>query len=176
MSILTLVVAPNPLLQQISVPVLRITPDMEQFCNDMLETMYSYDGIGLSAVQVGVLKRIIVVDIKWPKVGGPSDERYIMINPEIIENSAVQNSYNEGCLSFPNEGVEIIRPKVIRVSYLDLKGQKQILEADGLLATCIQHEIDHLNGITISTKISPLKRQLMINRLKKIKKTMKNVI
>ena len=168
--LLNLVIAPNPLLQHISLSVENITEDIKKLCYDMLETMYESHGIGLSAVQIGVLKRIIVVDVKWPELEKPSNEQYIMINPEIVTNSKIKNDYNEGCLSFPNEQVKITRPKVITVKYLDENSKQCTIEADGLLATCIQHEIDHLNCVTISSYISPLKKQMMMNRLKKIKK------
>ena len=176
MAILNLVVAPNPLLQRKSLPVTKITENTKKLAMNMLETMYYNKGIGLSAVQVGVLERIIVVDIKWPDTDKPSNEQYIMINPEIIQTSENQNDYNEGCLSFPNESVNITRPQIITVKYLNFDGQSEEIEADGLFATCIQHEIDHLNGITISSYISPLKRTMMINRIKKIKKNIKHVI
>ncbi len=171
MSVLNLVIAPDPLLQQVSTPVEKITDEIKNLCKDMLDTMYASHGIGLSAVQIGILKRIIVVDVKWPELERPSSEQYIMINPKIIENSKIKNDYNEGCLSFPNEQVKITRPKVIMVKYLDENATEHTIQADELLATCIQHEIDHLNGITISSYVSPLKKQMMMNRLKKIKST-----
>lgn len=163
MAILPLVIAPNTLLQQKSLPIANITTEIQTLAHNMLETMYANDGIGLSAVQVGVLKRLITVDIKQDK-----KEQFIMINPEIIENSSDQSKYNEGCLSFPHESVTITRPEFITVTYLDLEGKQQTIKADGLFATCIQHEIDHLNGITISSYISPLKRTMMLKRLTKL--------
>jgi peptide deformylase len=176
MAILNLVVAPNPLLQRKSLPVTKITENTKKLAIDMLDTMYYNQGIGLSAVQVGVLERIIVIDVKWPDTDKSSNEQYIMINPEIIHISEKQNDYNEGCLSFPSESVNITRPTIITVKYLNLDGKEEEIEADGLFATCIQHEIDHLNGITISSYISPLKRTMMINRIKKIKKNMQHVV
>ncbi len=176
MALLNLVIAPNPLLQQKSLPVTKITENTQKLVIDMLETMYYNKGIGLSAVQVGILERIIVVDVKWPDTDKPSNEQYVMINPEIVQSSEKQNDYNEGCLSFPSESVNITRPKIIKVKYLNLGGKEEEIEADGLFATCIQHEIDHLNGITISSYVSPLKRTMMINRIKKIKKNMQHVV
>ena len=176
MAILNLVVAPNPLLQQKSLPVTKITENTKKLAIDMLDTMYYNQGIGLSAVQIGVLERIIVIDVKWPDTDKSSNEQYIMINPEIIHISEKQNDYNEGCLSFPSESVNITRPTIITVKYLNLDGKEEKIEADGLFATCIQHEIDHLNGITISSYVSPLKRTMMINRIKKIKKNMQHVV
>lgn len=170
MSILKLVIAPAPLLQQISQPLETITDQDVSLAKDMLDTMYASNGIGLSAVQVGVLKRIITVDVKWLDIDKPSSEQYIMFNPEIIENSPAKNDYNEGCLSFPNESVKITRPKFITVKYLDEHSKEHIIKADGLFATCIQHEIDHLDGVTISSYVSPLKKQMMMSRLKKFKR------
>ena len=181
MSILHLVVAPNPILQEKSLPVSEITEEIQKLCNDMLETMYHFHGIGLSAVQVGILKRIIVVDINWTEnkkteINQKFQDPFIMINPKIIENSQKDNTYNEGCLSFPDQFVKITRPKSITIEYLDINGLQHEIKADGLFATCIQHELDHLDGITISSYISPLKRTMMINKTKKIKKNMQNVI
>ncbi len=176
MSTLHLVIAPNPILQKISAPVSQITQEIKVLAHNMLETMYHHRGIGLSAVQVGILQRIIVVDINWVEEEKLSDEQYIMINPEIIETSSANAEYNEGCLSFPEEAVKIMRPEKITVKYLDVNGKECKIQTDGLLSTCIQHEIDHLNGTTIASRVSSLKKQLMINRIKKIKKTMEDVI
>ncbi len=176
MAILSLVVAPNPILQQKSLAVESITKETQQLCNDMLETMYHFQGIGLSAVQVNVLQTIIVVDISWIAKDNKKMEQFIMINPEIIANSNTPNVYNEGCLSFPSQFVEITRPKEISVKFLDINGKEQVITADGLFSTCIQHEIDHLQGKTITSYVSELKRTMMLNRIKKIKRTMENVI
>ena len=176
MAILKLVIAPNPILQKTSLPVAEITDATKQLCNDMLDTMYDFGGIGLSAVQVGVLQRIVVIDLQSEREGTPPTEQIVMINPEIVENSPTSNLYNEGCLSFPDQFVNIERPKQITVKYLDINSTQCKLEADGLLSTCIQHEIDHLNGKTIVSYVSDLKRTMMHGKIKKIKRTMKNVI
>lgn len=169
MAILKLVIAPNPLLQMISKPIEDITDEIKQLAYNMLETMYNSEGIGLAAVQVGILKRLIVVDVEWSRSQTKEQStKYIMINPEVI---AIQDTsqYNEGCLSFPDEFVTIERPKTITVRYQSLDGKTLELYTDGILATCIQHEIDHLNGKTISSYISYQKKIMMFNRLKKIK-------
>jgi peptide deformylase len=176
MAILKLVIAPNPILQKTSLPVLEITERTKEFCKDMLDTMYDFGGIGLSAVQVGILERIIVVDLQGEKNTNKQTGQIIMINPEIIHNDSTLNLYNEGCLSFPDQFVNIERPKQIRVRYLDLDSNQCELDADGLLSTCIQHEIDHLNGKTIASYVSDLKRTMMHAKIKKIKRTMNNVI
>ena len=167
MAVLKIVIAPNPLLQMVSASVDIISEEIKTLEKDMLETMYENNVVGLSAVQVGVLKRVIVADVEWANLeDGIKGVQYVMINPEIIESESI-NEYNEGCLSFPDEFVKISRPKVIRVKYQDINNKIQIIEADGLLATCIQHEIDHLNGKTISSYVSHQKKTMMLNRLKK---------
>ena len=172
--ILPLVIAPDNLLKQKSTPVNTITSDTEILINDMFDTMYARNGIGLSAVQVGVMQRIIVVDVEQStaedgtKIKG---KQYYMINPEIIGKSDDNSDFNEGCLSFPGENVNITRPAFITVKYLTLDGKTNEIQAHDLFATCIQHEIDHLNGITISSYVSYLKRELMMKRLLKRKKS-----
>ena len=152
MAILDVITWPNKMLKQVSKPVSKVDSDLQKIMDDMLETMYSYQGIGLAAIQVAIPKRILVMDI------GHSASRYqdseynsanpiYMVNPQIIHNSNRKSTYNEGCLSFPGQFAKVIRPEEIKVEYLDYHGKKQTLTADGLLATCIQHEIDHLNGI-----------------------------
>lgn len=185
MKILPLVIAPNPLLKQVSKPVTKIDEALLQFMNDMVNTMYSESGVGLAAVQVGVLKRVVVVDIDYRSedhdhhhhdhhgCGGihvTNTNPRFFINPEIIESSKQCSPYNEGCLSFPDARSSVIRPQVVTVKYLDHTGKEQIEEMDGLLATCIQHEIDHLNGITFVDHISKLKRDMILNKMKKLHK------
>jgi peptide deformylase len=167
MSVLKIIIAPNPLLQMVSQPIEKITNEIQTLAHNMLDTMYAKEGIGLSAVQVGILKRIIVVDVEWPSLPeGQHGTQYIMINPEVIHTVEL-NECKEGCLSFPDEFVRITRPKTIKVQYQDLNGTTHQIQADGLLSTCIQHEIDHLNGKTISSYISHQKKIMMFNRLKK---------
>lgn len=183
MTILPIVIAPDPLLKMKSEPVRTITPEILALLDDMLETMYASNGIGLSAVQVGVLKRIIVVDVEWesPRYRTEGEERRTdeapkpgkpmkMINPEIIQESPEESTYTEGCLSFPGQYSEVVRPKGIRVKYLDEAGTPHELTADGLLAICIQHEIDHMNGVVFVDHISSLKRDMILRKLKKAKR------
>jgi peptide deformylase len=170
MTILPLVIAPDPFLDQASAPVEEVNDEIRTLLNDMLETMYISKGIGLAAVQVGQHKKAIVVDVEWkendPKSGNPIK----MINAEIAKTSEQDNAYDEGCLSFPGQYSEVIRPESVTVNYLDENGKAQTLEASGLLATCIQHEIDHTNGITFVQHISRLKRDRITKKLAKMKK------
>jgi len=186
MKILPLVIAPDPILKKVSKPVEKIDAALRSFMNDMVSTMYSEKGIGLAAVQVGVLKRIVVIDIDYEiedhhhhhghgdhdcgAVHVKNTSPRFFINPEIIESSKEDSSYNEGCLSFPGARSEVVRPEIVKVKYLDENGKENIEEMDGLLATCIQHEIDHLNGITFVDHISRLKREMILNKMKKLKK------
>jgi peptide deformylase len=167
MALLPLVTYPDPLLKQISNPVEKIDSELQKFMDDMVDTMYVEDGIGLAAVQVGVLKRILVMDIEQRE--GEKNPIFI-INPEIVSTSEEESSYGEGCLSFPGERVEIIRPAHVHIKYLDYYGNHQELKAEGLKATCIQHEMDHLNGITIIDHASKTKKILMAAKLTKLKR------
>ncbi len=183
MKILPLVIAPDPLLKQISKPVDNIDASLQQFMKDMVNTMYAEGGIGLAAVQVGVLKRILVMDVDYEPedhnhhdhshCGGihvkNTNPRYF-VNPQIIKFSNDKSSFNEGCLSFPGARSEVIRPESVTVKYLDFNGKEQVEEMNGILATCIQHEMDHLNGITFVDHISKLKRDMILNKMKKIRK------
>jgi peptide deformylase len=134
--------------------------------DDMLDTMYAANGIGLAAIQIGVPKRIIVMDITWGK--GEKSPMYF-VNPVIKYKDKVKSVYEEGCLSVPNQFAEVERPKNCRVEYLDYEGKKKILEAEGLLATCIQHEMDHLEGILFIDYLSKLKKNMIIKKLLKNK-------
>lgn len=176
MAVLKLITAPDPLLSMASALVTKIDENIKNLASDMLDTMYLESGIGLSAVQVGVLKRVITVDVTQKQDSEENlikGEAFIMINPEITIHSSKMSKYTEGCLSFPGERVEINRPASITVKYLDLTGKMHEIEADGIFATCIQHEVDHLNGITISNYVSHLRKELMIKRLLKQKKQLK---
>ncbi len=170
MAILPLVIAPDPFLKQKSTPVDRVDDDVRAFLNDMAETMYHSSGIGLAAVQVGLHKKMIVVDVEWRDDDAASRKPMKFINAEIIANSDEQNVYKEGCLSFPDQYSEVERPKTIKVRYLDETGAQKELEATGLLATCLQHEIDHTNGITFVDHISPVKRDMIHRKLTKLKR------
>ncbi len=177
MAVLQIVTAPDPRLKQVSQPVDKVDDALRTFIDDMCETMYAAKGIGLAAVQVGVHKRILVMDIEQPANSCCSDvscdendfKPLVLINPELFDESKEQNVYEEGCLSFPNQYADVERPKTVKVKYLDYDGAEQIMECDELLATCVQHEIDHLNGIVFVDHISKLKRNRILNSLAKKK-------
>ncbi len=164
MSKLPIIILPDPLLRQASKPIETIDADLTRLAKDMFETMYAAPGIGLAAVQVGVPRRMLVLDV------ADDDETprpITMINPEILEASGNLRTHEEGCLSIPDFKLDIDRPDWVRVQYLDLDGKLQELRTDGLLATAIQHEIDHLNGKLIIDFLSRLKRDIVIRRFKK---------
>ena len=173
MAILHIITAPDPRLKQHSVPVVAVDAETRQLMDDMLETMHAAPGIGLAAPQVGVLKRVIVLEIdrEETKVGP-----LFMANPEIIDASDDDAVYNEGCLSVPEHYADVTRPAEVTVRYLDRDGQKQELRCDGLLATCVQHEIDHLDGILFIDKISALKRNMILRKLVKERKERENAL
>ena len=168
MAIKTILTEPNKILRQISKPVIKVGIDEQKLMDDMLETMYSANGIGLAAIQIGVPKRIIVMDIN--KESDKKNPLYF-VNPVIKNKDSKKSTYEEGCLSVPNQFAEIDRPKNCEVEYLDYNGNKKILKAEGLLATCIQHEMDHLEGILFIDYLSKLKKSIIIKRLSKIKST-----
>lgn len=170
MSLLPIIIAPDPLLKQKSAPVEAVDDNVRDTLDNMLETMYRAGGIGLAAVQVGILKKMIVVDVEWRNEDADSRRPLKLINAEVTWDSEDEYSYNEGCLSFPDQFSEVVRPKEIKVAYLDENGKKQELQTSGLLATCIQHEIDHTNGITFVDHISRLKRDMIIKKLEKAKR------
>lgn len=170
MTVLPLVIAPDPFLNEASEKVEVFDDETRMLLNDMLETMYASHGIGLAAVQVGFHQRLIVVDIDWRDGELGSRNPLKLVNAEIVESSPTQSSYNEGCLSFPGQYSEVIRPETITIRYQDEFGNENTLEADGLLATCIQHEIDHTKGITFVDHISRLKRDRILKKLDKAKK------
>ena len=166
MTVKPIITEPNKLLRQISKPVEKVTQDEKKLMDDMLDTMYAANGIGLAAIQIGVPKRIIVMDIsKNPENKEP---RYF-VNPVIKNKDPKKATYEEGCLSVPNQFAEIDRPSQCDVEYLDYNGNKKILHAEGLLATCIQHEMDHLEGILFIDYLSKLKRSMIIKKLSKLK-------
>ena len=170
MAILPLIIEPDERLKTKSSPVEQITAEIRTLAADMLETMYHEKGIGLAAVQVGVHKRILVADIDWRDEDGTPGKQYVVINPEIVENSPEQNVYKEGCLSLPEQFADVTRPKTVRVRYTNLDGVQQEETFEGLLATCIQHEIDHLNGIIFVDHASSVKRDMILRKLTKLKK------
>ena len=166
MSVKSILTEPNKLLRQVSKSVEKVTKEEQNLMDDMLETMYAANGIGLAAIKIGVPKRIIVMDIS--KDTEKKNPRYF-VNPIIKNKNSQKNTYEEGCLSVPNQFAEIDRPSECDVEYLDYYGKKQILHADGLLATCIQHEMDHLEGILFIDYLSKLKKSLIIKKLSKSK-------
>jgi len=168
MSVKTILTEPNELLRQVSKPVNKVDKEEQKLMDDMLETMYSANGIGLAAIQIGVPKRIIVMDIS--KDENKKEPRYF-VNPIIINKDKLKNTYEEGCLSVPNQFAEIDRPSKCEVEYLDYNGKKKLLKAEGLLATCIQHEMDHLEGILFIDYLSKLKKSMIVKKLSKMKTT-----
>lgn len=169
MPILPIKIAPEPVLKQVAQPVDTVDDSIRTLLDDMLDTMYNAHGIGLAANQVGVLKRVIVVDVEQEGNHEPG-KPIKMVNPELVEKSAELFTYQEGCLSFPQQYGDVDRPAKILVRYLDEHGKKQEMQAEGLLATCIQHEIDHLDGINFVDHLSKLKRDMIVKKLTKGKK------
>ncbi len=167
MAILPILTAPDPRLKTVSAPVEAVDDALRKLMDDMLETMYDAPGIGLAAIQVGVPKRVIVMDL-----AKEDDEPAPMyfVNPEITWTSDETEPYEEGCLSVPEFYEEVKRPAKARIDYLDYHGEKQTLEAEGLTATCIQHEMDHLEGILFIDHLSRLKRNMILKKLTKSKK------
>ena len=172
MSLKNIITVPNPLLKSISKPVDKINNDIKSLIDDMFETMYHAPGIGLAAVQIGIPLRIIVIDISK----GDEKKPLFFINPNIVWHSDKTSTYEEGCLSIPNQFAEIERPESCRVEYLDLNNKKKEIKVSGLLSTCIQHEIDHLNGILFIDYLSKLKKNMIIKKVTKNIKSEKIVV
>ena len=166
MTVKTILTKPNQILRQVSAPVDKVGREEQQLMDDMLETMYAANGIGLAAIQIGVPKRIIVMDIN--KDENKKNPMYF-VNPVIKNKDSKKSTYEEGCLSVPDQFAEIDRPSACDVEYLDYEGQKKILKANGLLATCIQHEMDHLEGILFIDYLSKLKKSMILKKLSKNK-------
>lgn len=165
MSIKPLIILPDPLLRQVSRPVERVDSALLRFAGDMLDTMYDAPGIGLAAIQVGEPLRMVVIDLaKEDEDPAPQ----IFINPEIVDSGTDANVHEEGCLSIPDYYAEVQRPETVTVKYIDRDGKVQEIAADGLLATCLQHEIDHLNGVLFIDHISKLKRDMVVKKFKKL--------
>ena len=166
MTIRKILTEPDKFLRQVSKTVLKVTDEERRLIDDMLETMYDANGIGLAAIQVGVPKRILVIDL------GKKENKNMplfFVNPKIIKKNDKLATYEEGCLSVPDQFAEIDRPNKCTVKYLDYNGKKKVLDADGLLATCLQHEMDHLEGILFIDYLSKLKRDYIIKKLTKSK-------
>jgi peptide deformylase len=167
MALRDILILPDKRLRLVSEPVKKFDRDIRQLVDDMFETMYEAPGIGLAAIQVGVPRRVITMDLS--KDEDPQEPR-VFINPELLWTSDETATYEEGCLSIPEYYEEVTRPALVRVKYLDLDGKGQVLEANGLLATCLQHEIDHLNGVLFIDHISKLKRDRVIKKYAKAAK------
>jgi peptide deformylase len=167
MARLPIVIVPNQVLKAKAKPVEKVDDEIRRVLDDMLETMYDAPGIGLSGNQIGLLRRLVVLDV------ARSDEKpnpIKMVNPEILWRSEELSTYNEGCLSLPEQYADVVRPAQIKFRYLDDKGHRQEMQADGLLATCVQHEIDHLDGVLFVDHLSALKRNIILRKLAKVQK------
>ena len=168
-----IIIEPDPILRKKCEPLQKVDTDTKKLMDDMLETMYTAPGIGLAAVQIGILKRLVVIDISRDE---EKKNPIFLINPEIINQSKQTSVYEEGCLSIPGQFAEIERPAECTLKYINYNGEKKELKADGLLATCIQHEVDHLNGILFIDYLSKLKKDMIIRKLVKKKKEIERVI
>jgi len=173
MALRKILTEPNKILRQKSLIVEKVDKELQQLMDDMLETMYAAPGIGLAAIQVGVPKKVIVLDISQKE--GTKDPMFF-INPEIIEKSKNNSTYEEGCLSVPGQFAEIDRPDKCHVKYLDYHGQPKEIKAEGMLATCIQHEMDHLEGILFIDYLSKLKKTMIIKKLSKQQKAIERIV
>ena len=173
MSVKDIITVPNEILKKISEPIVNVGVNEKKLINDLFETMYNSKGIGLAAVQVGILKRVLVIDVS------SKDEKknpMSFINPVIKNLSDETSVYEEGCLSIPETFIEIERPKICEVEYIDLDGKKKTIKCEGLLSTCLQHEINHLDGKLIIDHLSKLKRDIIIKKISKTKKNLDRVI
>ena len=167
MSIKPLIILPDPVLRQVSRPVERVDAPLRKLAGDMLETMYDAPGIGLAAIQIGEPLRMLVIDLAKE---GEEPAPHVFINPHILERSDARSVYEEGCLSIPDYYAEVERPATVRVRYLDRDGKEREIEAEGLMATCLQHEIDHLDGVLFIDHISKLKRDMVVKKFRKLAK------
>jgi peptide deformylase len=164
MSIRDIVTLPDPVLRQVSKPVVHVDAEVRKLWDDMLETMYAAPGIGLAAIQVGAPRRLLVTDLSKE---GEEKKPLFVANPEIVWSSEAQSDYEEGCLSIPEFYEMVTRPSEVKVRYLDRQGEAQEIHATGLLSTCLQHEIDHLNGVLFIDYISKLKRDRVVKKFSK---------
>ncbi|MEO5808781.1 MAG: peptide deformylase [Sphingomicrobium sp.] len=172
MTILRILETPDPLLRKISTPVESVDDDLRALIADMFETMYDAPGIGLAAIQVGVPRRVLVMDLAEPEEEGaePVKEPRVFINPEILTHSDDEVPYTEGCLSVPDQYAEVLRPDRIRAKWLDENGAAHEEDLEGLLAVCLQHEMDHLEGVLFIDHLSKLKRDMVLKKLAKMRK------
>jgi len=168
MTIKPLIILPDPVLRQLSQPVETVDAEIRRLADDMLDTMYDAPGIGLAAIQIGIPRQMLVIDVSKD---GEEKQPLVFINPKILTTSDEPSVYEEGCLSIPDYYAEVERPAAITIEYIDLEGKKLTAKVDGLLATCLQHEIDHLNGVLFIDHISKLKREMVIRKFTKAAKT-----
>ena len=173
MTVRKILTVPDPILRTKSNSVKKVDKDTKNLMRDMLETMYDAPGIGLAAIQIGVAKRVVVMDVS--KETDKKEPMYF-VNPEITWKSNTNATYEEGCLSIPNQFAKIERPDKCKVKYLDFEGVEKEIKAEGLLATCIQHEIDHLNGVLFIDYLSKLKKNIIIKKLSKNKKELERIV
>ncbi|AXO16586.1 peptide deformylase [Thalassospira indica] len=171
MALREILIVPDPRLKKECEPVEEVNDEIKTLLNDMLETMYAAPGIGLAAPQIGVMKRVVVMDVSDDK---DKPEPLKLINPEIIWESEETSIYQEGCLSIPEQYADVERPAEVGMRYMDENGEMHEIEADGLLATCIQHEIDHLDGVLFTDYLSALKRNMILKKVQKLQKTKKS--
>lgn len=177
MATLPIIEVPDPLLRTDSTPVERVDADLEKLIAGMFETMYEAPGIGLAAIQVAVPRRLLIIDLQEPdpvpegeEEGPPIRRPHVFINPEILNRSEARKSYNEGCLSIPDQYAEIERPDVVRARWIDMHGETREGEFDGLMSVCLQHEVDHLNGILFIDHLSRLKRDMIVKKVVKARR------
>tara|TARA_X000001036_G_scaffold421842_1_gene444115 strand:+ start:363 stop:887 length:525 start_codon:yes stop_codon:yes gene_type:complete len=168
-----IIIEPDTILRKKSDPLEKVDNELRKLMDDMLETMYAAPGIGLAAVQIGILKRMVVIDISKEK---EKKNPIFLINPEIVYKSKKTSIYEEGCLSLPGYFAEIERPAECQIEYLDYNGKKKEMKVDGLLATCIQHEVDHLNGVLFIDYLSKLKKDMIVKKLVKHKKELNKIV
>ncbi len=172
MSLLPIIEVPDAILRSLSTPVETVSGDISRLIADMFETMYEAPGIGLAAVQVAVPRRVVIIDLQDPEEegGDPVKRPHVFINPEIVERSDARKVYNEGCLSIPDQYAEIERPDIVRARWIDQQGVAHDGEFDGLMSVCLQHEIDHLDGILFIDHLSRLKRDMIVRKVVKARR------
>ena len=173
MTIKEIITVPDEILKKVSEPIEKIGVNEKKLIDNLFDTMYNSNGIGLAAVQIGILKRILVVDVSNKD---EKNQPIVLVNPVIKNLSHEKSIYEEGCLSIPETFVEIERPKICEVEYINEKGSKKILKCDGLLSTCVQHEINHLDGKLIIDHLSKLKKDFIIKKISKIKKSTGRIV
>jgi len=170
MALKKILIHPDPRLKKVATPVASVNDDLRRLADDMLETMYDAPGIGLAAPQIAVMNRMLVMDCA--KEDDATPEPMVLINPEVVWTSEERNVYEEGCLSIPEQYAEVERPAEVEVSWMDLDGKTRRERFDGLWATCVQHEIDHLDGKLFIDYLRPLKRQMITRKMQKLKREM----